>query len=244
LAPERVFSENPKSEFAEAIRTIRTGVVLSGLDDPHRMVLVTSSVPGEGKTTLAINLAVALGQLERVLLIDADLRRSSIGAKLGLPGDATGLSNLVAGTATLDESIHVVEGSGLNVLPAGQAPPNPLELLSSTRFARTLTDLEGRYDRIVIDSAPAQAVSDALVLSRLCQGVLFVIKADETPRQLVQLAIRMLQRVEAHLVGAVLNQFDRDKVSRYGHYHYGRYGRYASAYSGYAQHDRSPRQKV
>ena len=244
LAPERVFSENPKSEFAEAIRTIRTGVVLSGLDDPHRVVLVTSSVPGEGKTTLAINLAFALGQLERVLLIDADLRRSSIGAKLGLPGDAPGLSNLVAGTATLDESIHVMEGSGLNVLPAGQAPPNPLELLSSTRFARTLTDLEGRYDRIVIDSAPAQAVSDALVLSRLAHGVLFVIKSDETPRQLVQLAIRRLQRVEAHLVGAVLNQFDHDKASRYGHHHYGRYSRYASAYSGYSQYDRSPRQKA
>ena len=97
--PERTFVDQPKSEFAEAIRTVRTGVVLSSIDAPHRVVLVTSSVPGEGKTTVAINLAMALGHLDKVLLIDADMRRASVGSKFGLPADAPGLSNLVAGTA-------------------------------------------------------------------------------------------------------------------------------------------------
>ena len=239
VKPERVFIERPKSEFAEAIRTVRTGVVLSGLDNPHRVVLVTSSVPGEGKTTVAGNLAVALGQLERVLLVDADLRRSSIGSKLGLAPDAPGLSNLVAGTADIDECLHEVEGAeGLSVLPAGLAPPNPLELLSSARFARTIGELEQRFDRIVLDSAPAQAVSDALVLSRLCNAVVFVVKADATPRQLAELAIRRLQRVEAPLIGVVLNQFDRAKGARYGNYRYGRYRKYSYAYNGYSHYYR------
>ncbi|HYN76532.1 MAG TPA: polysaccharide biosynthesis tyrosine autokinase [Lamprocystis sp. (in: g-proteobacteria)] len=232
-SPERIFLDSPKSDFAEAIRTIRTAVVLSGLDDPHRVVLVTSSVPGEGKTTVAINLAVALSQMERVLLVDADLRRSSVGLRLGLAATAPGLSNLVAGTAAIDECIHQLEGTNLHCLPAGLMPPNPLELLSSQRFRQTLEDLEQRYDRIVLDSAPAQAVSDALVLSRLCNAVIFVIRADATPRQLAQLAIKRLRRVEAPLIGAVLNHFDNDKGSRYGA-NWNR--RYAYAYRGYTQY--------
>jgi len=235
-APERVFIDDAKSDFAEAIRTVRTGVVLSGLDDPHRIVLVTSTVPGEGKTTIASNLAVALSQLERVLLVDADLRRSSLGVKLGLPANAPGLSNLVAGTADLADCIHRLPGTELDVLPAGLLPPNPLELLSSQHFARTLADLEQRYDRLVLDSAPAQAVSDALVLSRLCNAVLFVVKADATPRQLVQLAVRRLRRVDAPLIGAVLNQFDSVRADRYGYQRYGRYRRYSNAYQGYSRY--------
>lgn len=235
-SPERIFIDSPKSDFAEAIRTVRTAVVLSGLDDPHRVVLVTSSVPGEGKTTIAINLAVALGQLERVLLVDADMRRASVGLRLGLSAEAPGLSNLVAGTATIDECIHPLEGTNLHCLPAGLMPPNPLELLSSQRFRQTLEELEQRYDRIVLDSAPAQAVSDALVLSRLCNAVIFVIRADATPRQLAQLAIKRLRRVDAPLIGAVLNQFNNDKAPRYGHYRYGRDRRYSYAYRGYTQY--------
>ena len=237
--PERIFFDSPKSDFAEAIRTVRTAVVLSGLDDPHRVVLVTSTVPGEGKTTLAINLAAALGQLERILLVDADMRRSSVGQRLGLPAEAPGLSNLVAGTATLDECIHPVEGSKLHLLPAGLLPPNPLELLSSQRFQQTLEDLEQRYDRIVLDSAPAQAVSDALILSRLCNAVVFVVRADATPRQLVQLAIKRLHRVDAPLIGVVLNQFNNAKSVRYG-----RYQKYSYAYRGYTQYDRVSAKKV
>lgn len=237
-SPERVFIDDPKSDFAEAIRTVRTGVVLSGLDNPHRVVLVTSTVPGEGKTTVASNLAAALSQLERVLLVDADLRRSSLGLRLGLPPDAPGLSNLVAGAAALEECIQRLPGTELDVLPAGLLPPNPLELLSSQHFAATLADLGQRYDRVVLDSAPAQSVSDALVLSRLCNAVVFVIRADATPLQLVQVAVRRLRRVEAPLIGAVLNQYDNARGDRYGQYRYGRYRRYSDAYRGYSSYYR------
>ena len=235
---ERVFLDDPKSEFAEAIRTIRTGIVLSGLDDPHRVILVTSTVPGEGKTTIATNLASALAQLERVLLVDGDLRRASIGKKLGLDGARPGLSDLVAGTATLEDCVQRIEDTQLSVIPAGMLPPNPLDLLSSQAFRRLLDQLRGRYDRIVLDSAPAQAVSDALVLSRLCDAVVFVLKADATPSQLVQLAVKRLRQVDAPFVGAVLNQYDHLKATRYGHHPYGKYGDYGYAYQGYTQYGR------
>jgi capsular exopolysaccharide synthesis family protein len=213
--------------------------VLAGLDDPHRVVLVTSSVPGEGKTTVATNLAIALGQLEKVLLVDGDMRRASVGTKFGLAGDAPGLSNLVAGTAAVEECIHEIADAGIDIMPAGVIPPNPLELLSSHRFAETIERLGQHYGRIVIDSAPAQAVSDALVLSKLCNAVVFVVKTDDTPTPVVELAVRRLRQVDAHLVGAVLNRFDSEKASKYGYY--GRNRHYSYAYQGYSQYygDRS-----
>ncbi len=222
LKPERVFADDSKSTFAEAIRTIRTGVVLSGLDNPHKIVVVTSTIPGEGKTTVSMNLALALGQLEKVLLIDADMRRASIAQQLGFAKDTPGLSNLVAGTAKASECIHPVEGTSVHVLPAGMIPPNPLELLSSHRFSELLDKLSEAYDRIVIDTAPTQAVSDALVLSTQASAVVYVVKADSTPYPLAQTGVKRLRHVNAPLVGAVLNQVDIKKAGRYGKY--GRYG--------------------
>ncbi len=222
LKPERVFADDSKSTFAEAIRTIRTGVVLSGLDNPHKIVVVTSTIPGEGKTTVSMNLALALGQLEKVLLIDADMRRASIAQQLGFAKDTPGLSNLVAGTAKASECIHPVEGTSVHVLPAGIIPPNPLELLSSHRFSELLDKLSEAYDRIVIDTAPTQAVSDALVLSTQASAVVYVVKADSTPYPLAQTGVKRLRHVNAPLVGAVLNQVDIKKAGRYGKY--GRYG--------------------
>lgn len=222
LRPERVFADDSKSTFAEAIRTIRTGVVLSGLDNPHKIVVVTSTIPGEGKTTVSMNLALALGQLEKVLLIDADMRRASIAQQLGFAKDTPGLSNLVAGTAKASECIHPVEGTSVHVLPAGIIPPNPLELLSSHRFSELLDKLSEAYDRIVIDTAPTQAVSDALVLSTQASAVVYVVKADSTPYPLAQTGVKRLRQVNAPLVGAVLNQVDIKKAGRYGKY--GRYG--------------------
>lgn len=222
LRPERVFADDSKSTFAEAIRTIRTGVVLSGLDNPHKIVVVTSTIPGEGKTTVSMNLALALGQLEKVLLIDADMRRASIAQQLGFAKDTPGLSNLVAGTAKASECIHPVEGTSVHVLPAGIIPPNPLELLSSHRFSELLDKLSEAYDRIVIDTAPTQAVSDALVLSTQASAVVYVVKADSTPYPLAQTGVKRLRHVNAPLVGAVLNQVDIKKAGRYGKY--GRYG--------------------
>ncbi len=232
----RLALTDSKSEFAEAVRTIRTGLVLSGLDEPRRIVLITSTVPGEGKTTLAANLATALAGLERerVLLIDADLRRAALSREFPELAAASGLSEFVSGSAELDACIHHDPEADLDLMPSGRLPPNPLELLSSRRFGERLAELAARYDRVLIDSAPTQAVSDALVLARHCDAVLFLIKADATPLPLVEIAVKRLRQVSAPLVGAVLNQFDNRRSARYGHYQYGRYRRYSYAYGGYS----------
>ena len=217
------YIEEPKSGFSESVRTIRTGLVLSSLDNPHKVIAVTSTVPGEGKTSVAFSLAYSLGQLERVLLIDADMRRPSIGKFLAYASGAPGLSNLVAGTATLEECIHSHEQTGIDVMSSGIIPPNPLELLSSQRFATVLQELEGRYDRIVIDTAPCQAVSDALVLSKLIGSMVYVVKADDTSASQVKAGLKRLLDVEAPVAGVVLNRVSVDKGSRY----------YAEGYAGY-----------
>jgi capsular exopolysaccharide synthesis family protein len=225
---ERIFLEDPQTSFAEAIRTIRSGVMLSSIDSPKKIVLVTSSVPEEGKTTVASNLAFALGQVKKTLLIDADMRRPKIGRILGgANANLTGLSQLVTGEAPLERCVYpVAQGSQLSVLPAGRIPPNPLELLASHRFTEAIERLAAAYDVIVIDSPPVQLVSDALVLSNLATDVVYVVKADDTPYPLARLGIRRLRRVNAPILGVVLNLLDAVKADRY----YGEYSGYGRRY--------------
>lgn len=223
---ERIFLEDPGSSFAESIRTIRSGVLLSGLDSPQKTLLVTSSVAAEGKTTVAANLAFALSHVKKTLLIDADMRRPQIGKILGAPEGHFGLSNLVAGEVAPENSFFAVEGSELCVLPSGRVPVNPLELLSSHRFVDALEQLKRMFNVIVIDSAPVQMVSDALVLSRLATGVLYVVKADDTPYPIARQGLKRLRRVDASILGAVLNQLDIAKADKY----YGEYSGYGNRY--------------
>jgi len=225
---ERVFLEDPQTTFSEAIRTIRSGVMLSSIDSPKKIVLVTSSVPEEGKTTVAANLAFALGQVKKTLLIDADMRRPKIGHVLGgAKSNLLGLSQLVTGEATIERCVYPVQNSGqLSVLPAGRIPPNPLELLASHRFTDAMERLAANFDVIVIDSPPVQLVSDALVLSNIATDVVYVVKADDTPYPLARQGIRRLRRVNAPILGVVLNQLDALRADRY----YGEYSGYARRY--------------
>lgn len=216
----RLFSKDEDKAFAESIRTIRTGVVLSGLDNPHKVLVVTSSVPGEGKSSMATNLAFALGQMEKVLLIDADMRRPQLGRSFDIPVGTPGLANLVAGTAKLDECIQ--NNEGIDMITAGTVPPNPLELLSSQRFAKAIEYLESKYDRIVIDSPPVQAVSDALVLSTFANAVLYVVKAESTAIPVVEKGVGQLLQNKAPVTGVVMNQVNIRKAQKYG-YSYGGY---------------------
>ncbi len=220
----RYFTDNLQTAFAENIRTIRSGILMSGLDEKQKVVLVTSSIPGEGKSMTAVNLALSLGQMGNVLLIDCDLRRPSVREVFGLDAKDVGLSHFMLGTHTLEQSIHVFKKERLSVMPAGDIPPNPLEMLSAERFAKGLEALKKKFDHIVIDSAPAVAVSDAIVLSKLVNQVIYLVKADATPYQLAQEGIKRLEKVNAPIVGIVLNQVSPPKKSaRYGHYH-GYYG--------------------
>lgn len=220
----RAFVDDEDHGFTEAVRTIRTGIVLSSLDSPQKTLSVTSTVPSEGKTSTSISLACALAQMENTLLIDADMRRPSVGRVLGLDRSKPGLSGLVAGTADLADCIQHYEEGGVDVMLAGLIPPNPLELLSSKRFAQALQVLEDKYDRIVIDLPPCQAVSDALAIAPLVGAMVYVVKADATSATQVKSGLKRLRDINAPLVGIVLNQVDLEKSTRY-------YG--ADYYSGY-----------
>jgi polysaccharide biosynthesis transport protein len=225
---ELAFFNDTQSTFAEAVRTVRTSVLMSSLDDLHKVVVITSSVPEEGKTTLSFNLACALGQVKKVLLVDGDLRRPKIGKLVGRDVKAPGLADLVAGQAQVSQCVFFDERAGIHILAAGTVPPNPLELLSSRRFEDVVTKLKEAFDIVLIDSAPLQLVSDAQVLSQFASSVIYVVKADSTPYQVAQNGLRKLRRVNAFVLGVVLNQLDIERAEKY----YGEYSGYRS-YRGY-----------
>lgn len=212
------YRDSPKSLFAEGIKTIRTGILLSGIDHPKKTLVVTSSVPGEGKSTVAINLALAHAQTKRVLLIDADMRRPTIAKVLGLDNTHPGLSMLTLGMEKLETCVYKIEGTNLDVLTAGSIPPNPLELLLSDKFKELLVELGETYDTIIIDSPPVQLVSDAVVLGNMATGVVYVLKADATPFQMARRGIHSLQRGGASMYGIVLNQANFRNEEYYGSY--------------------------
>jgi capsular exopolysaccharide synthesis family protein len=231
LVSELAFFNDTQSTFSEAVRTVRTGVLMSNLDDPHKVVVITSSVPEEGKTTLSFNLACALGQVKKVLLVDGDLRRPKIGKLVGRNSKAPGLADLVAGQAQVSQCVFFDEKAGIHILSAGTVPPNPLELLSSRRFEDVLTKLKDAFDIVVMDSAPLQLVSDAQVLSQFASSVIYVVKADSTPYQVAQNGLKKLRRGDAPILGVVLNQLDIERAERY----YGEYSGYKS-YRGYKKY--------
>lgn len=238
----RHFLTSPESIYSEAIRSARTGVLLSGIDQPKRVLLVTSSVPGEGKTTFSINLALAHAQTKKTLLIDADMRRPATAKGLGLPPGIKGLSDLVSGTAEYAECTQSTPGSKLTVIPTGSIPPNPLELLHSHRFSDLLETLQQSFDIIIIDSPPVELVSDALVIASQATGIIYVTKANDTPWQLARKGLQRLRRAGGNILGIALNQFDHEKASRYhGEYSaYGKYGYTAHGYGGGYQGDKQP----
>ena len=219
---------DPKGTFAESIRTIRTSLTLGAGEDTDKLVIITSSVPNEGKSTLSANLSHSMAEMEKVLLIDADMRRPSVHKTLGLPSDSPGLVNLVEKTSRAADCIYKGLVGNLDVMPAGGVPGNPLELISSKRFGYLLEQLRKHYDRIVIDCPPVQAVSDALVLSRYADSVLYVVRSGETPFPVAQRGVKRMQQIGASIKGLVVTQVDIEKMRAYGgdHYYQGYYDYY------------------
>jgi len=236
LVSGQLVLSSPNSLYSEGVRTARTGVLLSSVDLVSRSLVVTSSVPAEGKTTFACNLAMAHAMTKKTLLIDADMRRPSVHKAYGLEQTSLGLSELVAGTATLEECLQQIGETNLRVLTAGAIPPNPLELLHSDRFAITLDSLSKLFEIIIIDSPPVELVSDAMVIAASATGTIFVSKALSTPYPLARKSLQRLRRANAHIVGVVLNALDFNKAEKYyGEYSgYGKYG-YASYGSAYGE---------
>jgi len=211
----------PHSSQAEAYRQLRTNLQFLDLEHRveragHRAISVSSSLAGEGKSTVAVNLAVALAETgSRVLLVDADLRRPSVARVLGVEG-AAGLTTVLLGQADVDEVVQPWGTSGLHVLPSGPLPPNPTELLGSMPMRRLLDELRVRYDFVVLDSAPLLPVADSIVLAGLVDGTLLLANGTRVRRHQLAESLQNLARVEAQVVGIVLNQVARDERS-YGY---------------------------
>ncbi|WP_287366100.1 polysaccharide biosynthesis tyrosine autokinase [Thauera sp.] len=215
-----LFGSPKHKSFAESVRTVRTGLLLALRERKHVRVVVTSAVPGEGKTTAAANLAMALGQLGRVLLVEADMRRPTMARAFGLPPGSPGLANLLADTATIKDALHHLDG--FDLIPAGTVPPDPLKLIATPLFEELIALLTKGYDYVIIDTPPTQAVSDAVVLASAADAVIYVVKSDNTPIPVVSKGVGQLLQNHAVLSGVVLNQVDVARAQRYG-YRYGGY---------------------
>jgi succinoglycan biosynthesis transport protein ExoP len=227
-AVELVTQVRPQSQMAESYRALRTSLLLSNLGAPPKVIMVTSALPQEGKTTTSINTAVVLAQKGvRVLLIDADLRRPSIHKTLGM-GPRSGLSNVLTGSTTIDQAITRTSIlPNLFILPAGTPPPNPAELLASSNMRDILTQLRDQYDHIVVDTPPSLSVTDAVVLSQRADAVVLVIRSGQTTKQSLRRARDLLAQVNAKVVGVLLNAVDLSSPDYYYYYEYqGKYAQY------------------
>ncbi|MEQ9539662.1 MAG: polysaccharide biosynthesis tyrosine autokinase [Deltaproteobacteria bacterium] len=217
---------HPKSGLAECARSIRTNLLFMGTEKPLSRLLLTSAGPAEGKTTTSINLGVTMAQAgNKVLLIDTDLRKPRLHRAFGVSGE-TGVSSVLVDAATLDEAIKSTDVVGLDVLPCGPLPPNPAELFHTDKFKALLEQIDERYDRVLLDSPPIGAVTDAAILSMLVHGTLVVVQANKTTKDAVKRAVRALRDVDTNIVGVVLNDFDVESGS-YGYqqyYYYRGYG--------------------
>jgi non-specific protein-tyrosine kinase len=204
---------NPRSPVSEAYRTLRTNLEFFSLDEPVRTLVVTSPGAKDGKSTVLANLAVALAQGgKRVILVDCDLRRPTQHTLFGLD-NATGLTTMMLDEAAQSKPpLRETPVDGLRVLTAGPLPPNPAELLGSRRMKETLAALLKKADVLLFDAPPVLAVTDALVLAVRTDGVLLVVKAGGTTREHVQQAKERLERVNARIVGAVLNNAPTDAM--------------------------------
>ena len=228
--PHDIVIDQPVSSYAEAIRSVRTALRFTNVDRPPKVVLVTSSVMGEGKTVFAVSLArSAAFSRSRAILVDCDLRRPAVGRMLAA-ADAPGLISLFEQGGDFSQLVEIDEASGLHYIPVGNFPSNPQDLLGSQTMRTLLDALRQHYDLIVLDAPPLLAVSDALVLSHLADASIFIIRWGKTPRQIALGALKLLRSQGGGTVGAVLSRVNVRKHARYGFgdhgYYYGHYGSY------------------
>lgn len=213
--------ENDNSAIAEAFRKLRTNLQFLAVDNPPRVIVVTSSLANEGKTTTAINIALALAEAEHsVVLIDGDLRRPRLDSYLDLVG-TVGFSTVLTGQASIDEALQKSRFAGVSVLTSGALPPNPSELLGSQAAKKVLDELRSQFDYVVVDSSPLLAVTDAAILAAAADGVLIMARYGETKREQLAQAVGNLHNVGARLLGAV---FTMTPARGNATYNYGYYG--------------------
>lgn len=217
---------SPQRHGSESYRQLRTNLQFVDVDNPPRVLVVTSSISGEGKTTTAVNLALVLAQSgQRVCLIEGDLRRPGVTSYLGLVSEV-GLTNILAGSASIDDVIQPWGDGKLSVLAAGWRPPSPSEMLSSAVMRSVIQELREHNDFVIIDTPPLLPVTDAAVLAKVADGAVIIVKHGVTQRSQLALAVASLRKIDAHILGTVMNMVPRKASEAYGYgYGYG-YGAY------------------
>jgi exopolysaccharide transport family protein len=231
LSPQDYLLAKPLSAFSEALRSLRSALQLSNVDNPPKVILFTSALPNEGKTTTASGFArAAAASGLKVVLVDCDLRHPSVHKAFGITRPATGLVELLAERLDLGKVAVKDEKTGLDILPIATGTANPPDLLASTQMRLLLDRLREDYDLVVLDSAPVLPVSDSRVLSRIADETVFVVRWNETPRDAAQAALRELRLFDASIAGVVLAVVDTARQAKYGYgdggYYYGKYSRY------------------
>jgi capsular exopolysaccharide synthesis family protein len=211
--------KNPKSQAAEAFRTLRTNIQFSSLDEDLKTIVVSSTQPGEGKSTIVTNLAVTMAQSgKRVLLIDCDLSKPTIHKKLGI-SNQDGLTTLIAKEKSLEEVISETSVHNFFVITSGPIPPNPAELLGSKKMRHLIEQLKEDFDVILFDTPPILAVTDAQILSTYCSGVVFVAGYSKAEKQALLRAQDLINKVGGKLLGVVINKVPNNSRSYY-YYNY------------------------
>ena len=210
---------DPKSPISEQFRTLRTNIQFSSLDQKLQTIVVTSSSPAEGKSTVAANLAVVLSQQDhRVLLVDTDLRKPTIHYTFRTQ-NKYGLSTIITGQGNFEDIINESSVAGVDVLPSGPIPPNPSEMLSSKRMKQFIAEVKNEYDYVIFDTPPVNAVTDPQIMAGLVDGVVLTVRSGKTDRAEARYSVDLLKKVEAKILGVVLNDVAMEKGNYY--YYYG-----------------------
>ena len=229
---EQIKLEEKELSYAvkEELKTLRTNIQFCG--DDKKIILITSCLSGEGKSTTTLELAESLSELElRVLYIDADLRKDS-DDKSGLKGEVKkGLTNFLVGQASSRDVVYSTNKRGLYVIPAGNVPPNPAELLAKPRMKDMLDEMRELFDYIIVDSAPLGLVVDAAVMAPYCDGSILLVESGTISYKFAQETSKQLKNTSCPIMGVILNKVDKKKSGYYG---YGKYGKYGS-YGAYGQ---------
>ena len=212
-----VMEKAPKSIDAEAYRSLRSNIEYSSFDDEYRAIVVTSSVPGEGKSTTSGNLALSLAQSgNKVLLVDCDMRKPSIHKKFKI-SNMSGTAELLLRKESFEDVANYYN-ENLTIITAGKIPPNPSEMLSSRAMTAFIKEMKKEFKYIILDTPPLHAVTDAQVLSTKVDGVLLVVRAGSTKRDAVLNSIDLIKKVQGKVIGTVLNGVENKKNS---YYYYG-----------------------
>jgi polysaccharide biosynthesis transport protein len=229
--PEDYILEKPLSSFSESLRTIRTGIHFSNVDHPPKIVMFTSALPSEGKSTVSMALARSLALTgNKIIVVEADLRRPRL--RKALAGDTKkgDITHLLSGKRTFDEVVQKDKVSGLDYLPAGTKVPNPQDLLGSQQMEKLLRFCAEHYDMVIVDTPPVLAVSDAAMIAKIADTSVFVARWGSTPRDVAVQAVKLLRNYTDRIAGAILTQVDLEAHVKYGYgdigYYYGHYREY------------------